>query len=230
MDPTLWIAFWAAMFVATHLAISSSAVRPRLVAALGEQAYRGIYSLVAFATFGPLLYEFGFHKHSGPLLWYLRADAPIRWLAWLLMLAAFILFVASFINPNPVGIGAPGTAGAPHRTLKITRHPGFVAFALFGLAHMLMNGWAGDAIFFAMFPVIGIVGGIHQDQRKIRDLGASYRDFVAQTSFLPFAALVSGRQRWTGADTPWAAIVIGVAVTVAVVVLHPLMFGGHPLG
>ena len=33
---------------------------------------RGIYSLVAFATIGPLIYEFARNKHAGPLLWYLR--------------------------------------------------------------------------------------------------------------------------------------------------------------
>jgi uncharacterized membrane protein len=230
MDSTFWIAFWAAMFVGTHLALSSSAMRPRLVAAVGEQAYRGIYSLVAFATLGPLIYEFARHKHAGSILWYLRADAPMRWLAWLLMLAALIFFVASFINPNPGGIGAPTATAEPRGILKITRHPGFIGFILFGLAHMLMNGWAGDVIFFAMFPVIGILGAVHQDQRRIRDLGARYRDFVAKTSFMPFAALVSGRQRWTAADTPWAAIGAGAIVTLAIVALHALIFGGHPLG
>ena len=78
----------------------------------------------------------------------------------------------------------------PRGLLKITRHPSFVAFSLFGIAHMLMNGWAGDVIFFGMFPALGIIGGMHQDQRKIRELGDRYRDFVAKTSFVPFAALL----------------------------------------
>ena len=147
------------------------------------------------------------------------------------MLAALILFVASFINPNPGGIGAR-EGREPNRTAlqKITRHPAFVAFSLFGIAHMLMNGWAGDVIFFGMFPALGIIGGMHQDPRKLRELGESYREFVAKTSFVPFAALISGRARWTGGDMPWAAIGAGVVLTVAIVVLHPMIFGGNPLG
>src|SRR5579863_3888987 len=189
MTPVAAIALWAGLFVVSHLVISSAAVRPRLLAALGEQPFRGIYSLVAFATLGPLIYEFAYHKHAGPMLWYLRSDAPIRWLAWILMFAALILFVASLINPNPGGLGAPASSGGPRGVLKITRHPGFVAFTLFGLAHILMNGWLGDVIFFGTFPALGIIGGFHQDARKTRDLGESYRQFVAETSFFPGAAL-----------------------------------------
>lgn len=230
MDATVWIALWAFSFLASHLIISSSAVRSRLIGVVGEQPYRGIYSIVAFATLGPLIYEFARNKHAGPLLWYLRAVAPIRWLAWILMLAALILFVGSFITPNPAGIGAPAGRTEPRGLLKITRHPGLVGFVLFGIAHMMMNGWAGDVIFFGMFPALGIIGGIHQDQRKIGELGDRYREFLAKTSFVPFAALLGGRIRWASGDMPWAAIGAGVVLTVGIVALHPTIFGGNPLG
>ena len=229
MDATVWIALWAVLFLLSHLIVSSSAVRPRLIGAVGEQPYRGIYSLIAAATLGPLIYEFARNKHAGPLLWYLRAVAPIRWLAWLLMLAALILFVASFINPNPGVASAKGVL-EPHGIQKVTRHPAFVAFSLFGIAHILMNGWAGDVIFFGMFPALGIIGGMHQDGRKLRELGGRYREFVAKTSIVPFAALVSGRVRWTSGDMPWAAIGAGVVLTAAIIALHPMIFGGNPLG
>jgi uncharacterized membrane protein len=105
-----------------------------------------------------------------------------------------------------------------------------MGFILFGIAHMLMNGWAGDVIFFGMFPALGILGGMHQDRRKIRELGDSYREFLAKTSFVPFAALLSARVRWSRDDMPWAAIGAGVVLTAAIVALHPIIFGGNPLG
>jgi uncharacterized membrane protein len=71
---------------------------------------------------------------------------------------------------------------------------------------------------------------MHQDARKIRELGDRYRGFLAKTSFVPFAALISGRVRWTGGDVPWAAIGAGVVLTAAIVALHPIIFGGNPLG
>lgn len=229
MDPVLLMGLLAILFVGSHLVISSAGVREGLIAKVGEQPYRGIYSLVAFATLIPLIIVFANNKHSGPLLWYLRNIGPVRWLAWLLMLLAVILLAAGLMNPNPGAIGAPAARSA-RGILKFTRHPSFVAFALFGLAHMMMNGWLGDVIFFAAFPALGIIGGFHQDARKIRELGESYRQFVTETSFFPGAALWSGRQHWSSADTPWGAIGIGVAATVVLVVLHPMIFGGSPLG
>jgi uncharacterized membrane protein len=230
MDATVWIALWAVLFLASHLIISSSAVRPRLISAVGEQPYQGIYSLVAFATLGPLIYEFARHKHAGPLLWALRAVPPFRELAWLLMLTALIALAGSFITPTPGGIGAPAGVIEPRGLLKINRHPGLVGFSLFGIAHMLMNGRAGDVIFFGLFPALSIIGGMHQDRRKILELGDRYRQFVAKTSFVPFAALIGGRVRWAGGDMPWAAIGVGVMLAVVIVALHPIIFGGHPLG
>ena len=210
--------------------ISSSAVRPWLTKAVGEQPYRGIYSLVAFATIGPLIFEFARHKHAGPLLWALRAIPSIRGLVWLLMLAALILFVGSFMNPNPGGMAAPAGGSEPRGLLKITRHPSFVAFSLFGIAHMLMNGRGGDVIFFGTFPVLAIIGGRHQDRRKIRELGDRYREFLAKTLFVPFAALIGGRVRWTRDDMPWKAIGVGIVLAIVIVMLHPMIFGGQPLG
>jgi uncharacterized membrane protein len=193
-------------------------------------AYRGAYSLVAFATLIPLIVVFALNKHAGVMLWDLRGVGAMRGLTWLLMLTALIFFVASFVNPNPVSIGAPTSTAGPHGILKITRHPNFVALILFGFAHILMNGWAGDVIFFATFPVLGIAGGLHQDRRKLSEVGESYTRFVAETSFVPGAAISSGRQRWSSEDMPWAAIGIGALATVLLVALHTYIFGGHPMG
>ena len=43
-----------------------------------------------------------------------------------------------------------------------------------------MNGWSGDVIFFTI-PALGIIGGLHQDRRKIREIGDRYREFVVKT-------------------------------------------------
>jgi uncharacterized membrane protein len=229
MEPVLAIGFWAALFIGSHLLISSAKIRPRLVRISSAQLYRGVYSVVALATFVPLVVVFANHRHAGPILWYLRGEPPIRWLAWLMMLIALIVLIAGFANPNPGSIGAQ-SSNAVTGVLKITRHPSFVALSLFGFAHMLMNGWLGDLIFFGTFPVLGIVGALHQDHRKLRELGESYREFVAQTSIIPGIALLQGRQRWTSADNSWTAVGAGAAATLLLLVFHPRLFGGNPLG
>lgn len=228
MSPVFEIALWGTLFIATHLILSSSPVRPRLTAALGEQPFRGVYSLVAIATLAPLIVTFAHHKHAGPMLWYLRDIGAVRGLTFILMLAALIFFAGSFVTPNPGGIGAPSETRV-RGILKITRHPNFAAFILFGIAHMLMNGWVGDLFFFGTFVVIGVAGGMHQDQRKLGELGEPYRQLVAETSFIPGAAIIEGRQRLASSDIPWAAIGIGLALTIVLIVFHSYLFGGHPL-
>ena len=229
MNPALWIWFWSGLFVITHLAISSTLLRPRLLAALGAQPYRGIYSLIALGTLLPMIVTFSLHEHSGPLLWYLRDNRPLRTLALLLMLFAFIFLVGSFVNPPPSAMGGGSPSARPHRILKLTRHPSFVAFSLFGFAHLLMNGWLGDVGFFGSFAVLGVLGGLHQDSRKVRELGASYVELMRATSFFPGAAIISGRQEFRASDIPWLAIGLGAALTVLIALLHPMLFGGRPL-
>jgi uncharacterized membrane protein len=232
MDPVAAIALWSTLFVVSHLLISSRTIRSRLVNRMGELPFRGLYSLVAFGTLIPLVMTFIGHKHAGAMLWYLRDFRTARSLTWLLMFAALIMLAASLISPSPGAIGARqgGSTGGVNGMLKLTRHPGHVAFSLFGFAHMLMNGWVGDVIFFGTFPALGILGGLHQDRRKLREMGESYRRFVEQTSFFPGAALASGRQHWSSADMPWVAIGIGSAIAVILVMFHPYLFGGSPLG
>ena len=167
------------------------------------------------------------------MLWNLRDIPMVRYLVWLLMLLSLIILIAGFITPNPGAMGAQEAdkrASSARGILKISRHPGFVAFSTFGFAHMLMNGFLGDLIFFGTFPALSIIGGFHQDARKEAQLGNSYKSLEASTSFFPALAIVQGRQHWTASDMPWIAIAIGIAVTAIIVWLHPALFGGDPLG
>jgi uncharacterized membrane protein len=231
MDPVASIALWAILFVGSHLVISSTGIRPWLIAKVGEQPYRGIYSLISFGTLIPLIIVFANHKHSGAMLWYLRAMAPVRGLTWLLMVLAFIMLVSGLVTPSPAGMGTESESKlTPRGLLKLSRHPLFVGLALFGIAHMLMNGWVGDVIFFGTFPLLGIVGAKVQDTRKLREFGESYRKFMSETSLFPGIALISGRQKWTAADVPWTGILVGIALAIVTVVVHPWLFGGQPLG
>jgi len=229
MDATGWIAFWAAMFVITHLATTGASIRPRLVNALGAGPYLGVYSLVAFGTFIPLTIEFFRNKHSGPMLWYLRDIAPIRWTAIVLAALAIVMLVASFITPSPASM-APNAPKEPRGVLKITRHPLFVSIVLFAIAHLLMNGWLGDVLYFGTYIVVSVVGAFHQDQRKLAQLGEPYQRFSEKTSIIPGTALIAGRQRFTMPDIPIAALTVGAMLVIALLFAHPHIFGGHPLG
>src|SRR5262249_3679385 len=69
VPPWLWIALCWVGFACTPLGLSSALVRPRLVARLGDDAFRGVYSVAVLAWFVALVWVFARHKHDGPLLW-----------------------------------------------------------------------------------------------------------------------------------------------------------------
>ena len=214
---------WWAAFAGSHMGLSSVRVRPRLVAAMGPGAYAGLYSLVALATFVPLVSVYMSHRHDGAELWNLRHVPGLLGASMWLSGACFAFSVASFFQPSPAGMGASGTARARGLT-RITRHPLFVPIAFLGLSHAAINGFATDVIFFGGLFVYGIVGCMHQDARKRATEDDAFRAFLDETSLLPFAAILRGRTRLVWTELPWAGMAVGIAAAIGFYRLHAWMF------
>ena len=224
MADAFWIVFWWLAFAATHTILSSAAVRPALIARVGQRGFQGLYSLVAFATFVPLVRSYFAHKHSGPLLWNLAAIPVVRGFAIALAGVAVVLLVLSFAQPSPTGL-MPGVPRRARGVTRITRHALFMAIGLWGLAHTLANGFLSDVVFFGGFVVYAFYGSRHQDVRKQADGGPDMAAFYAETSVLPFAAILGGRNRLALGEIPVVAVTLGVIVAVLVYRFHPQLFG-----
>jgi uncharacterized membrane protein len=213
------VALWLA-FALTHMGLSSLRLRPRLVGALGERGFLGLYSLVALAVFVPLVGLYFGHKHEGPFLWYFGHVTALRWLMYAGMALALTLLVGGLLRPSPASLGGGRTeVGGVHH---VTRHPLFMAFAIFGLLHLgVARVNLTELAFFAGFPLFAWVGCRHQDQRKLATAGEAFRRFHAQTSFLPFGragALARLPELWLPAT-------IGAALALGLRALHPRLFG-----
>ena len=222
MPAWLAIALLWALFAATHMALSGRAWRPRLAGALGERGFLGLYSLVAFATFVPLVWFYLANRHEGALLWALPIGTAGLWALYVGQAIAWTIAIAGLASPSPATVGLPEDRRPrePSGVHRITRHPLFMGLGLSGLLHLPVNGFASDAAFWAGFPLFAIVGCAHQDARK-RGTQAGYAEWVERTPFLPFA----------GADAPRglrelspAIVAIGVAVTVGLRLLHGPLF------
>lgn len=226
MGTSMAIALLWAAFGVTHVWLSSENVRPRLVNRLGEQGYKGVYSLVALATFVPLVWVFLANKHAGPQLWMtLGPPLAASLLSQAIMALALVLFVSALMpgSAPPSSMVARGRARVGG-VVRITRHPTFSAFALFGVAHLLTNGSLGDVLFFAGFPVFAWFGARHQDERKAGER-QDYREMMAVTSIVPFAAIAAGRQRLVLNELPLAGIGAGLVLTVVLRLYHGALFG-----
>lgn len=211
----LWIAF-----AATHMGLSSLRLRPRLVAALGERGFLGLYTAVSFATFVPLVWVYLENRHSGPQLWGNPLGPISLWILYVAMGAAFTLVVAGLAQPSPASLAGRGRFDA-HGVQRLTRHPVFMGVGLFGALHLLPNGFASDVVFFAGFPVFALVGCRHQDRRKREQLGEPYQRYCQRTPFLPF----TGPETLQGLrELPLAQLALGVAVTWILRWLHAPLF------
>lgn len=222
MDTTTAIAVWGIAFGASHLGLSSLRVRPRLVAVLGEAGYLGLYSVVSLGTFVPMVQAWLGGIHGGGLLWNLRGvpavHIPMLLLSWL----AFTLALAALVQPSPASLGPRATTRSRGLT-RVTRHPLFIHVGIWALTHVVLNGFVNDVLFFGGVFVVGLLGCIHQDARK-RITAPDLAEFFAETSLLPFAAILAGRNRLVLQELPWTAIAVAGVLSAALWRFHGALF------
>ena len=215
------------LFAGTHIGGSSRPVRARLIRAVGLQGFKGLYTLVAFATFIPLCYVYFANKHAGTALF--TPGAGLRLLAQAIMLLAFVVLAQGIATPSPLGSQAEMTGAFPDRARgiqRITRHPQNLGFALFGLAHCFANPNVGDWIFFGGFVVYALLSAMHQDGRARSTGPDPVRQFQDQTSLLPFGAILSGRQRLAAREFNQVALWASIILFAILRAFHGRLFGG----
>jgi uncharacterized membrane protein len=98
----------------------------------------------------------------------------------------------------------------------VTRHPLVLGLAIVWALHLVPNASTADVAFFGGFVGFSLAGAWHQDARKLRAGGETFRAFHAATSFLPFGRGLGGL-----ADLPPLVIALGVLVALGVRWLHP---------
>lgn len=123
------------LFLGVHsIAIFAPGMRDALAAAMGVNAWRGVYSLVSLAGFALLVMGYGQARFE-PIVLYV----PPLWLrhvAFALMLPVFPLILAAFL---------PGSIKAR------LKHPMLAAVKIWALAHLLANGMLADLLLFGGF-------------------------------------------------------------------------------
>jgi uncharacterized membrane protein len=217
MSPALEITLLWIGFAGSHLLLSSQALRPRIAGALGEQPFQGVYSLVAFAFFVPLVWIYFGNIHAGAWLWTLPRGPVLTWVVQIGMGLAFVMLVSGAMSPSPASVvpGSPEVRGM----YRITRHPVVMGLGLFGLLHLLPNASTSDVAFFGGFVLFALLGAWHQDQRKLASGPEGFREFHAATPFVPFTG--SGTLRALRELSP-IAVGIGIVLTIAVRYAHAL--------
>jgi uncharacterized membrane protein len=124
------------IFLGVHsVRIVAEPWRTRMRMQLGENAWKGLYSLLSLAGFVLIIWGYGQARQAPLALW-----APMLWarhLASLLTLLAFVLLVAAYVPGN--GIKAR------------LHHPMVLGVKTWALAHLLANHTLADLMLFGSF-------------------------------------------------------------------------------
>lgn len=218
----------ALFFVGTHLGVSSSTLRPALVERLGERAYLIVYSALSLVAIVWLTSAWNVAPQVP--LWY--PGPGLRHAALALMPLAFLLVVAGLSTPNPTAVGQrpdPDTREPATGILRVTRHPFLWGVALWATLHTLANGDLASLVFFGAFAALSVAGAFLIDAKRTRAAAPGWGVFLQSTSNVPFAAVIERRQRLSLREIGLARAAAALALYVAVLWAHPLLFGVSPL-
>jgi len=179
------------IFLGLHsVSIFAPAWRDAQVAQRGENAWKGIYSVLSIVGFAMLIYGFGQARQQPVVLW--PAMGWTRHLAALLMLLSFILLIATYV---------------PGNSLKARlHHPMILAVKVWALAHLLSNNTLADLVLFGSFTVWAVL-----DFRAARGRDRALGTVYPAGSLVPTLITVAVGVVAYGAFAFWAhAVLIGV--------------------
>ena len=125
-----WLVLGLVLFLGVHsVAIVSPEGRNRLAAQLGDNAWKGLYSLVSAVGLGLIVWGYGLARENPVLLYSLPGG--FRHLAALLLLPVFVLLLAAYLQG---------------RIQRAAKHPMLLAVKLWALAHLLAQSVTGGSL------------------------------------------------------------------------------------
>lgn len=219
----------ALFFVGTHIGIGSTPLRDELIERVGERVYRLLFSLVSLVAIVWLIMAF----RAAPFQPVWAESAFFDVLAVLVMPVATLLIVSSLSQANPTAVGQAPDPDAPEPArgmLRITRHPMMWGIGLWAVSHALANPDLASLVFFGAFAVLALGGAVALDHRLTRLNRPGWGVFVQRTSFMPFVAVLEGRQQIVWAEIGWRRVGVALALFLALLVAHPWLFGVAALG
>ena len=172
------------VFFGVHcVSIVNPAWRDRVAERIGDNAWRGLYSVAAIGGLALLVVGYGLAREQ-PIILYI----PPVWLRNVvvgLMVFVFPLLMAAYI---------------PGRIQTAVKHPMLVAIKLWAVLHLLANGSLADVLLFGSFLLWAVADRIALKRRPPRFVvqarQSKYNDAIAVVAGVGiYAAFVFGAHR-----------------------------------
>jgi uncharacterized membrane protein len=221
----LWTSI--AVFTLFH-ALPSTRVRPWFIGRYGRGMFMLAYSIVSSVLFVWLFIAFWRAEYDSA--WF-TTSRNMRLVSAGVMFVAFQLLAAALLRSPPILLTAEtalARADAVRGILRITRHPFMWALALWSMVHIVNNADPAGFALFGYFLLLAILGTWPIDRRRARLLGRDKLDEICrQTSNIPFAAIIAGKQNLPAAlrEIGWRAPLAGLVLWAFILHFHESFFG-----
>jgi len=187
------------LFLGAHsVRILADGWRDQTIAAYGEKAFKGVYTLVAILGFYLLVVGDGEARLQPLVLW----NPPIftKHISMLLMLLSSILLIAAYIPRN-------------HFKMRL-KHPMVLSVKVWALSHLLANGNLADLVLFGSFliwAVLNFRSARARDRAQVQNSDANEEAPLKPNLLATLIALFGGMGLWAVITFVLHAKVVGVA-------------------
>jgi uncharacterized membrane protein len=183
------------LFLGLHsVRIFAEPWRVRTIARIGENPWKGVYSLISIAGFVLLVWGYGQARQQGVVLF----EPPVfmRHITSLLMLVSFVLLAAAYVPGN-------------HIKARLG-HPMIIGVKVWAFAHLLANGRLSDVVLFGAFLAWAVADFIAARKRD-RAAGTVYPPgdelrtvLTVVAGVVAWAVFVAGLHLWLIGVAPFA--------------------------
>ncbi len=218
----------ALLWLALHIGVSGTPLRRGLVARLGPGGFRGAFSTMSLASLALLIWTYGKASNAETFYGLWLVETWMRWVPFLVMPIALLLFVGSVSVRNPTAVGGEKALADPEAArgiLRITRHPMLWAFGLWAIAHLVANGDLASVILFVTIALTAFAGMPSIDAKRRAADPSGWSTYAARTSIIPFAAIMSGRNRLVLGEIGLWRPAVAIFAWIALLHAHPFVIG-----
>ncbi|QIE44981.1 NnrU family protein [Pseudohalocynthiibacter aestuariivivens] len=217
-----------ALFIGSHFVPRIGGLRDRLITALGQRIYFSVYGMMSLALLVWVVIAAG------------RAPYMELWpqMPWTRCVPNIVMPAAIILATCGVGIAQPFTLGGRRRVTfdavapgfaAVSRHPLFLALALWSGAHLVPNGDLAHVILFGSFAAMALAAIPAFDAKARRALGPqAAQRFMHATAILSLAPLFDPNWRRLNGRSITLRAIAGLVLWLALLHLHEYVIGVSP--
>lgn len=227
MEPILFVTGAWLLFAGSHLLLSGTTLRGRIVERFGTRGFTILFGMTSVLTLALVIAAVWIYGGSGVRGPNLGEFIVARWGLFAVSVGGAVILMAGLINFPASLIARLAQRGDRPLTNtrkvnsieRLTRHPFFVGLALLMSAHALLATTLAQTAYFTGFVILALAGIPLQDRKLRRRYKEVYEAYERDTPAVPFGKV----EEKTKPNAAWKKWVLAVVVaTVFFGLLHPI--------